>query len=111
MSLDASLSWQASAAGTPTSYTVVWSHNGTAQPPITVPATAAQDASGYSQDFASANPTITVAAGDVIGATVTAVDGVHSLSSAVQPSTPPTVTEPTEPVPPSVPLNVTLVLA
>lgn len=111
MSLDATLSWDASATGTPTSYAVIWTYNGTAQAPISVTQNAAQDASGYSLDFASSNPTITVKAGDVIGASVQAIDATNSLSSAVVISTPPTVTEPTTPVAPSVPQNVTLALA
>jgi hypothetical protein len=109
--LDATVSWGASASGTPTSYSVVWSYNGTAQAPISVTANAAQDTSGYSLDFATSNPTVAVKAGDVIGATVQAIDATNSLSSAIVPSVPPTVTEPVVPVPPGPPQNVTLALA
>jgi hypothetical protein len=113
MANDATLSWDASATGSPTSYSVIWTYNGTAQPAQSVAATAAQDASGYSLDFATSNPTITVKGGDVIGATVQAVDATQTPpgTSPVVPSVPPTVTEPTTPVAPGPPQNVTLVLS
>ena len=108
---DATVSWSASLAGTPTGYVVQWSQNGTPIPPNTVAANSAQDTSGYSQDFATANPLVAVNPGDVIGVTVQAVDATNNLSSSAVPSTPPTVTEPTAPVAPGDPQNVTLVLS
>lgn len=112
---DATLSWQASATGMPTAYVVNWTYNGTAIAPQTIPATTAQNAAGYSIGFAASNPTITVAPGDVIGATVQADDVPDSLVSAVVASTPATVTEPAPPppppTPPGPPQNVTLTLA
>lgn len=113
MSLDATLAWKASATGSPTSYSVVWTYNGTAQPPQTVAASAAQDAAGYSFDFVTSNPTIVVKGGDIIGATVEAVDASQTppLDSPIVPSSPATVTEPTAPIPPGPPQNVTLVLS
>lgn len=106
---DATLSWSKSATGTPTSYQVTWTYNGTAQSPYKVPASAAQDASGYSQDFATANPTLTARAGDVIGATVQALDETNGLSSGVVTAS--SVTIPTTPVAPGDPQNVQLVLS
>jgi hypothetical protein len=103
---NATLSWKASLSGNPTAYQVTWGYNGVAQPVQNVPRTAGQDASGYSLDFASANPTITVKPTDVIGASIVAYDAVNNISSAV--ITPPTVTIPT---PPGDPQNVLLVLS
>jgi hypothetical protein len=111
---DAILSWQKQtvAGATPTGYVVNWTYNGTALAPQTVPVTAAGDASGYSLDFATANPTVTVSPGDVIGATIDTVDATNNLQSAAVPSVPATVTEPAAPpVAPGPPQNVTLVLA
>lgn len=104
---DATLAWQASPSQTVTSYSVVWQFNGTNQPAQTVARTAAQDAAGYTLDAATSNPGVTIQPGDVVDATITAVDATHNLSSA--PVTPPPVTEPI--APPAPPQNVTLVLA
>lgn len=104
---DATLAWGASPSNSVTGYSVTWIYNGAAQPTQTVPRTAALDASGYTSDFATSNPTITVQGGDVIDATVTAVDATHNLSST--PVTPPAVTEPIAAPEPA--QNVTLVLA
>lgn len=109
---DATLSWQAAPSSPKaTGYSVVWIYNGAAQPPVTVPRTAALDASGYTLDaatsIASVSPTITIGPGDTIDATVTTVDATDNLVST--PVTPPAVTEPI--AAPNPPANVTLVLA
>jgi hypothetical protein len=108
---DATLTWTKSLTGTPTSYSVIWTQNGTALPAVSTPASAGADTSGYSQDFATANPTVTVNPGDVIGATVQAIDATNSLSSAVTPSVPANVTIPATPVAPGIPQNVVLALS
>lgn len=114
---DAILSWNASTSGNPTSYRVMWIYNSTAQLVQLVPRTSAQDASGYSLDFATSNPAVTVSPGDVIGASMDAFDGVNNLASAtvsVPSVTVLGVTVPAVPPPPlapSVPQNVQLVLA
>jgi hypothetical protein len=107
--LDATLSWKPAKTGTPTGYSVVWSYNGTALAPQKIPATAAADAAGYSLDFANANPTITVKAGDIIGASVQTLDDANGLMAS--PVSAPPVTEPTAPVPPGPAEEVTLVLS
>ena len=113
--LDATLTWDAATTGpttgVPTGYVVVWTYNGAAQTPVTVPANAAQDASGYSLDFGTTNPTLTVKAGDTIGATVQTIDAANNLLGPVVPSTPTSVTEPTTPVAPGPALNVVLTLS
>jgi hypothetical protein len=107
---DATLVWTKSLVGTPTQYSVIWTYNGVAQPADIYPVTAALDASGYSSDFAVATG-ITPNPGDILGATVQAVDTVNNLTSAVVVSVPPTVTIPTTPVPPGPPQGVTLALS
>lgn len=107
---DATLTWNKSLKGTPTGYSVVWNINGTAKPPVLVPATSAGDLAGYSLDAANSLGT-TFNPGDVIGATVQAVDSIHSLSSAIDPSVPATVTLPTAPVAPSDPQNIVLTMS
>ena len=105
---DATLTWQASPSPNTTGYQVTWNYNGINQPSMVVPRTAAQDGSGYSSDFATANPTIiTVQGGDVIDATVIALDATNNLQST--PVTPPAVVEPLSP--PDPPANVQLVLS
>lgn len=108
---DATLTWTKSLTGTPTSYSVVWTQNGVALPAVPTPVSASSDVTGYSQDFATANPTVTLAPGDVVGATITAVDATNNLSSAATPSVPATVTLPVSPVAPGVPQNVVLALS
>jgi|HubBroStandDraft_2_1064218.scaffolds.fasta_scaffold30817_3 hypothetical protein len=108
---DATLTWAAAASGVPTGYVVTWSINGSALPSVTVPQTAAQDTSGYSQDFISATGR-TPAPGDTIGATVQAVDATGKyLPSAVVTSTPASVTVPAAPVQLGPPVNVVLALS
>jgi hypothetical protein len=110
--LDAIAAWQKPTVGTPTGYYVAWTYNGAALAPQLVPATAAQDVAGYSLDFATANPTITVAPGDIIGASIQAVDATDTLSGPITPTVPPTVTEPAAPPPaPGPVVNPTLTLA
>ena len=109
MPLDATASWQADTVGTPTGYLVTWLYNSAAQTPYTVPVTAAQDAAGYTQDFATANPSIVVKAGDVIDITVQTIDATNNLFSTAV--TAPPVTEPSTPVPPGPPVDLTLVLS
>lgn len=105
---DATLSWQPAVTGTVTGYQVTWMYKTVAQPPISVPRTAASDAAGYVRDFDSDNPTIHPVAGDVIDATIVTVDATDNLMST--PVTPPAVTIPTPPPPPppGPPQNVTL---
>jgi hypothetical protein len=113
MTPDATLAWQASPSDNVNSYLVTFTYNGAAQPSVSVPRTAAQDSGGYTLDFATSNPSLTVAAGDVIGAWIVAVDTADNLTSAAV--TPPSVTEPTPPPPPPAaplpPQNVTLTLS
>lgn len=109
--LDAIVSWGASATGAPTSYQVRWTYNGSQMAAVNVPRTAALDASGYSLDFATSNPTITVKGGDQISAIVRAVDSVNNLQSDYVATVPATVTIPAPPAPPSVPQNPVLALA
>lgn len=104
---DATLKWSASPSSNVTGYSVVWTYNGTAQPPQSVPRTAALDASGYTLDFATSNPSIAVQGGDVLGASITAVDATDNLASTAV--TPPAVTEPV--MAPLPPVNVALVLS
>jgi hypothetical protein len=99
------LQWGASATGAPTTYSAVWTQNGTALPAVSVPVVSGQ--ATYSLDFAASTGK-TINPGDVIGATVQALDSVNNLQSAIVPSVPATVTIPTGPVPPGPPLNVTL---
>lgn len=106
---DTILSWQPSAAGNPTSYRVTWKYKGVNLSVQTIARTAAQDAAGYSLDFVAANPAISVQPGDVIGVSMDAFDAVNDLASPAVSA--PDVTIPAVPVPPSVPQNVTLVLA
>jgi hypothetical protein len=107
---DATVSWMKSLTGTPTGYIVVWTVNGTAKSPITVPATNAGDFSGYSLD-ASNSLGVVFSPGDKIDATVQATDSINNLVSAVVSSTPPEVIIPSTPVAPGIPQNVTLVLS
>jgi hypothetical protein len=109
---DATLTFSANnATGTPTGYLVVWSQNGTALPPVTIPQTAAQDASGYTSDFTSATG-VTPAPSDTLGATVQAIDSANSaINSVVVPSTPATVTVPAVTPQLSPPANVALALS
>jgi hypothetical protein len=107
---DATLTWNKSLTGSPTGYIVIWTVNGTAKPPVTVPATNAGDLVGYSLDAANSLG-VTFNPGDAIGATVQATDAINNLQSAVVPSSPASVTIPTAPVAPGDPQNVALALS
>ena len=107
MALDAILAWQASPSPNVNSYAATFTIDSVAQPVVSVPRTAALDASGYTIDVASACPGATIVGGSVIAASLVAVDSVDSLSSA--PVVPLSVTEPVSaPLPPTA---VTLTLA
>lgn len=108
---DAIVSWQKTTVGTPTSYSVVWTQNGISLPPVSVSVTSAQDAAGYSLDFGTSQPGVSVKPGDVIGATIQAIDAANSLSGPVTPSVPASVTVPSAPVAPGAPTDVVLSLA
>jgi hypothetical protein len=107
---DATVSWTRSLTGTPTGYIVTWSRGGTPLPSILIPASSAQDSTGYSSDFVTATG-IVLSPGDVLGATVQAFDSVNNLKSSVVVSSPPTVTIPIVLVAPGDPQNVKLVLS
>jgi hypothetical protein len=108
---DAIVSWSKALTGAITGYAVVWTQNGNPLPAVVVPATAQQDAQGYSSDFTTATG-VTPKPGDVLGASVATLDATDSLESAVVASTPATVTIPLPPpVAPGVPQNVTLALS
>lgn len=110
MANNPTVSWTKSLTGTPTQYTVKWTVNGSVVGSPVVPVTAAQDASGYTLDFASSVPGVTLNPGDQISVTVKADDVPNNLHSEEVASTPPTVTIPTAPVPPGPPQGVTLAL-
>jgi hypothetical protein len=105
MSYDATLAFPASVPtnGTPNSYLVTWLYGAAggppvAQTPISIPQSAAQDLTGYTSDFGSAFPSITLAPGDTLGATVVAVDATNAALNS-PPVVAPTVTIPAAPVP------------
>jgi hypothetical protein len=102
---DVTASWTKSATGSPTNYTVAWSHNGTVVTPTVVPQSTVGDASGYGADFGTSNPTVTLAPGDTVSATCTAIDTVNNLSSTPVAAS---VTIPTAPVAPSSPVGFAL---
>ncbi len=108
---DVTVNWTKTTVGTPTNYLVVWSVNGTAATPVSVPATALGDIGGYSLDYATSQPATPLKPGDVVGATVQANDAVNNLQGPVAPSDPTTVTIPSTPVAPGAPENVKLVLS
>jgi len=94
---DITASWPADASPNVNTYTLTWMRNGAALPPVTIPQSAALDATGYTADFNSNNPTVTLAPGDVVTASVVANDTVDSLNSTPTVSTPLTI-----PIPPPV---------
>lgn len=107
---DAIFSWLKGLSGTITGYLVTPTRNGSALPAITVPATAAGDAGGYSLDFANSTG-VAPQPGDVIGGTVLTLDATDSLQSAAVSFVPASVTIPLAPVAPGVPQSPTLVLS
>jgi hypothetical protein len=92
--MDPTVSWFKDPSPVVSGYLVYWSYNGAAIPPFAVPQSAQSDAGGYSLDFGSSNPTITVQPGDTIGAAVASVSQKFNLQSPQIVATPPTVTEP-----------------
>ncbi len=106
---DAILSWQKSPSSNVNKYTATFTVNGTALNGIDVPANSGQDATGYVLDLSAASPSTTLNPGDVIGASVVAVDTVNSLTST--PDVANTVTVPTAPVAPQPPVGAALALA
>jgi len=108
---DATVTWNPTTTGTPTAYLVAWSQNSIALPAISVPVSAQQDASGYSNDFATSNPTVALNPGDTLAVTVQAVDTKNNLQGPVTPSVPASVQIPTAPVAPGSPTNVVLALS
>jgi hypothetical protein len=109
MAINPKVTWNASDSSGVTSYGVSWQRNGVAAgSPVTVPQSASGDASGYSSTWDAANPGVTLAGGDVLVATVVAVNGATNLSSA--PATSNSLTIPTQNVPPDPPVNVVLSL-
>ena len=73
--------WVKSPSSNVEQYTIAWTYNGGAAGTSTVPQSAAGDASGYSSDWATSNPTITPTAGDVLSCSIVAVDTVNHLTS------------------------------
>jgi hypothetical protein len=106
--MDPVLRWTASVSSNVNKYTVAWSRNGVAAGSVDVPQSAAGDASGYATDWNAANPGVTLAPGDVLFATVTAVDTTDNLSSTPVVSN--SVTIPTPVQPPAPPTAVVLSL-
>lgn len=109
--MDINLTWQKSPSSNVQQYVATFTYNGADQPPITVPANAAQDASGYSLDLGTSIPSIVLKAGDVVGASVVAVDTVDpgNLTSTADVATP--VTVPSVPTAPQPPVNALLTLS
>lgn len=91
---DAIVTWKADPSKKVTGYNVTWAYNGVAQPPVAVPRTAQGDQSGYSLDFATSQPTITVGEGDTISPQVESVDSVNNRTSPEIASVPASITEP-----------------
>lgn len=106
-------SWPASVPGPNlgkvTGYNVVWTLNGAPAATVTVPQSASGDSGGYTADFNSGNPGVTLAAGDVVDCTVVAADTTDSLLSP--PDTAPPITIPVPLQPPAAVASVTLTLA
>jgi hypothetical protein len=108
MVFDPVLRWTKSPSPNVEQYGVAWLLNGSAVGTIMIPQSAAMDTSGYSTDFAAANPTVTLAGGDTVSASVAAMDVTDSLNSAPVSAGPLTI--PTVPTVPQPPVNVTLTL-
>jgi hypothetical protein len=108
---DAIASWNKPLTGNPvTVYNATWIRNGTPiTPPVSVPASTAGDANGYSIDFNTTNPTAPAQPGDVISIEVTPVDATDNLFGPTTTSN--AVTEPTAPVAPGPVQNLTVVLS
>jgi hypothetical protein len=126
MSLDATLTWDASPSDDTTGYLVPWLYTAAGSttpqvvPPITVPRTAAQDASGYSLDFVTSvasitppvTPPIVVGPGDTIGLAPSGFQVVDATDNLFGPAqTVPSVTEPVSPVAPQSAPNLALTLS
>ena len=75
------VSWFKDPSPVVSGYLVYWTHNGTLIAPVAVPQTAQGDVGGYSLDFGSSDPTITVQPGDVVGAAVASVSAKFNLQS------------------------------
>lgn len=99
---DMILRFKKSASDSVVRYTVAWARNG--QPAATGDQSriASLDGLGYSIPFSLHNPGVVLAPGDVVAASVRAVDGSGLASDPVTP----TVAIPT--VPPTPPVEVTL---
>ena len=102
------LTWGASPSGDVTQYSITWTQNGTALPPVIVPQDPTSDASGYNSPISAVSPAPTLNPGDTIGASIIATDTVSGLSSS--PVTPGAVVIPVVPVPPQPPQNVALAI-
>lgn len=101
--------WTKSPSFNVNQYVVNWMYNGNPVNPANIPVTPSADSAGYITDFNSANPTIVLKVGDVVGMSVVAVDTVNNLTSTPMIPTPPTITIPA--TAPSPPINGTLVLS
>ena len=109
MANNPTLTWQKSPSSNVENYQVQWIYNSANAALVNVPQSATGDASGYSTDFVSQNPTVTLKGGDVVSCSIIAQDTVNNLASA--PITPAAVTIPTAPTAPQPPQNVVLALA
>lgn len=103
------LHWLASPSPGVTGYSVTWSRNGVAAGTLTVPQSSSGDSSGYSTDWNSANPTTPLVGGEVLTASVEAVNATTGLDSVPVLSNSLTVPLP-PPTPPAPPTNVVLSL-
>lgn len=109
MAYNPKVTWHKSPSLNVTGYLVAWTLNGTPVGTGTVAQANNLDSAGYSAQFGTLNPTVTLKANDVVGVTVQTVDAVNSLSSSVVVSAPTTLTIPaTAPEPP---VNVVLSLS
>lgn len=106
---NATLTWSKSPSSNVNKYTISWTLDGNPAAVVDVPQSASGDSGGYSTDFNSGNPGVTLKGGDVVDCTIVAVDTVNGLTST--PVTPPAVTVPTPPAAPEPPAGVALVLS
>jgi hypothetical protein len=103
---DPVLKWKKSTALDVAQYNVAWMRNGAPAGSGVVNRNVSLDTLGYSVKFSAHNPGVVVGDGDVIGASLTAVDAGGLASTPVVPADLPIPAEP-----PTPPVDVTLTLA
>ena len=97
---NAKLTWTKSPSSSVNQYSVQWMLDNNPAAQVPVPSSTNGDASGYSTDFNSGNPGVTLNNGDIVGATLTAVDTINNLQSTPVTPSPITISIPTAPSPP-----------